>query len=233
MRPRPWPAPPESGLVWFRRGAIAWVAVVVLSSLGVHAALPDSAKYGVELLLLAPVLVMFASHPEIAARVRGLSPGMRRFVVIWVAVLVLGNVLKQHRVLFPFMGWGMFGRAVSSEPRMVRYTAYRPDGTSFRFIIGGAISDVAVSAIDGALKPLVRAVVQAKDTPERQRAEAALVPVLRGLAQMHEQAGAHPPGPIARVLVEDCRTPLRAPYERRCEPVGVYPVGGYPVGEAR
>lgn len=209
---------------WWRIGARTWAVALALTAVGIHGALPDAAKYGVELVLLAPMLLMLGRHPAVVATLGGLSPRWRRFVLAWVALLVLGNVLKQHRVVFPFMGWGMFGRSVTAEPRMARSTAKRPDGSTFRLIPGGVVSDVVASALDGALRPLVIAVVEAPDDDARARAELALTRALAGVARMHEDGNGQPPGPIAAILVEDCRTGLEPPYERRCVPVGTYAV---------
>lgn len=219
------PAEPRSRIDRLRRAsARTWIVVLGLTAVGVHGALPDAAKYGVELVLLVPVLVMLGCHPGVATTLGGLSRRARGLVLAWVALLVVGNVLKQHRVTFPFMGWGMFGRSVTAEPRMARSTAIRPDGSTFRLVPGGVVSDVAASALDGTLAPLVRAVVEAPDDDARERAELALARALQAAARMHEDGGGEPPGPIAAVLVEDCRTELTPPYERRCTPVGTYAV---------
>jgi hypothetical protein len=207
-----------------RTSARTWIAVLGLTAVGVHGALPDAVKYGVELVLLVPVLVALGCHPGVIATLGGLSRRLRGFVLAWVALLVVGNVLKQHRITFPFMGWGMFGRSVAAEPRMVRSTAIRRDGSTFGLVPGGVVSDVAASALDGRLAPLVRAVVEAPDHDARAQAELALVRALQGVARMHEDGGGEPPGPIAAILVEDCRTGLTPPYERRCRPVGTYAV---------
>jgi hypothetical protein len=86
------------------------------------------------------------------------------------------------------------------------------------------VSDVAASALDGRLGPLVRAVVEAPGDDARAQAELALTRALAGVARMHEDGGGQPAGPIAAVLVEECRTELASPYERHCRPVGTYPV---------
>lgn len=219
------PARPSERLArWFRGSAAAWGVVFVLASLGVHGALPKPAKYLVEMLLLAPLLAMFAFHPRVRSTLASLPRTLRWFVVAFVGLLVLGNALKQQRVTFPFMGWGMFGRATTSEPRMVVLVAQRPDGSTFRLIPGGVVSDVAVSSLDGRLKDLLHAVTEATSPEARATAETALVRLLDGLARMHEAGGGTPAGPIAAVRVEDCRTAITAPYARHCDEVGTYPL---------
>ncbi len=208
-----------------RRAAIVWLVVLVLTAIGVHRPLPDSLKYGVELLLLAPVLVMFASHSEVRATLARLSRGRRRFALVFLAMLVLGNVLKQHRALLPFMGWGMFGRSASRGPRMVIYTAVRPDGSSFRFMPGAVVSDTVASSIDRFSKETVTAILEARDPAERERASTKLSTALYRLARIHEDAGGRPAGPIERVQASNCLARMTPPYPWQCEPVGDYPVG--------
>lgn len=141
----------------------------------------------------------------------------RGFVLTWVVLLVLGNVIKEHRYTLPFVGWGMFGRPVLSEPQLVRLTAHRPDGTSFRLIPAAAGSEDAVAAANRVLARLAEDLEQAPDHAARARSKKRLASTLASLARMHEEGGMQPPGPLEHIVAEDCRTQLVAPYRLHCK----------------